>query len=254
MVEVDGWIETLRGEGARMTAAARAMSADAPVPTCPGWAARDLLRHMGGIHRWAASFVAEARAEPGSQTLEEIAGGWPGDEELADWFEAGYLRLVTVLEAAPPDVQCWTFMAAPSPLAFWSRRQAHETAIHRVDAELAAGRTVSHLSRWTPAFAADGIDELLRGFWPRRSTTARAETPVTLGVCCTDEADAWVVTMGPDGVHTELGIGEATCSVRGAAGDLYLALWNRGGSESLQFEGDRAVLTQFGETMQVRWA
>jgi hypothetical protein len=42
--------------------------------------------------------------------------------------------------------------------------------------------------------------------------------------------------------------------VRGAAGDLYLALWNRGRSESLETEGDRAVLEQFGETMQVRWS
>ncbi len=60
--------------------------------------------------------------------------------------------------------------------------------------------------------------------------------------------------MGPDGVHTSVGAGEATCSVRGVAGDLYFVLWNRGGSESLQIEGDRAVLTQFGEAMQVRWS
>jgi uncharacterized protein (TIGR03083 family) len=252
-MDVATWIDSLRQEGARMTAAGRSVSAEMPVPTCPGWVTRDLIRHVGGVQRWATSFVAEARAEPGSQTLEEVAGGWPSDEEQADWFEAGYLRLVSVLEAAPPDLQCWTFMAAPSPLAFWSRRQAHETAIHRVDAELAAGRTVAHLSRCTPAFAADGIDELVTGFWPRRSATARAETPVTLGVGCTDDDGAWVVTMGPEGVQTSVGAGEAACSVRGAACDLYFALWNRGGSESLQIEGDGVVLAQFGEAMQVRW-
>jgi uncharacterized protein (TIGR03083 family) len=259
-MEIESWIETLRAEGARMTAAARATSADAPVPTCPGWEARDLIRHQGGVHRWATRFVAEARTEPGSQTLEEAAGGWPGDEELADWFEAGYLRLVATLEAAPADLTCWTFMAAPSPLAFWSRRQAHETAIHRVDAELAAGRTVARLSPCPPAFAADGVDELVTGFWPRRSAPAGAEGPVTLGIRCTDESGAWVVTIGPDGVHTSADgadgageAGEATCSVRGAAGDLYLALWNRGRSESLETEGDRAVLELFGEALQVRW-
>lgn len=237
-----------------MTAAARAVPADAPVPTCPEWVTRDLMQHQGGIHRWATSFVAEARTEPRSEGLEVVAGGWPGDEELADWFEAGYLALVSALEAAPPDLQCWTFLTAPSPLAFWSRRQAHETAIHRVDAELTAGRTADHLSSVTPEFAADGVDELLTGFWPRRSATARAETPVTLGIRCNDQDGAWVVTMGPDGVHTSVGAGEATCSVRGAAGDLYFTLWNRGGNEPLQIEGDRAVLTQFGEAMQVRWS
>ena len=257
-METGTWIETLRQEGARMTAAARATSADAPVPTCPDWAARDLIRHTGGVHRWATTFVAEARAEPGSQTLEELAGGWPGDEELADWFEAGYLRLVAVLEAAPADLQCWTFLPAPSPLAFWSRRQAHETAIHRVDAELAAGRTEAHLSQFTPAFAADGVDELLTCFVPRRSTGLHSDSGATLGIECTDDDGAWVLTIGPDGVITTAGSssgsGPSDCTVRGAAGDLYLALWNRGRRERLQISGDRTALDLFGDAVQVRWS
>jgi uncharacterized protein (TIGR03083 family) len=253
-MEISAWIETLRQEGGRMTAAARAVPADAPVPTCPEWVARDLIRHMSGVHRWATSFVAEARAEPGTQTLEEIAGGWPGDEELADWFEAGYLRLVAVLEAAPPDLQCWTFLPAPSPLAMWSRRQAHETAIHRVDAELAAGRAKAQLSPFSPAFAADGVDELLTCFVPRRSTGLQSESAATLGIDCIEGDGAWVLTIGPDGVTTATGDGDADCTVRGAAGDLYLALWNRGRDERLQIEGDRDVLELFGDTVQVRWS
>jgi uncharacterized protein (TIGR03083 family) len=252
-MEIATWIETLRDEGARMTAAARATAADAPVPTCPEWVARDLIRHAGGIHRWATSFVAEARTEPGAETLEELAGGWPGDEELADWFEAGYLRLVAALRAAPPDLECWTFLPAPSPLAMWSRRQAHETAIHRVDAERAAGRSMAHLSGFMPAFAADGVDELLTCFVPRRSTKLRAESPATLAVRCADDDAAWVLSIGPEGVTTVAGAGEADCMLQGPAGDLYLALWNRGGDERLQIEGDRAVVQLFGQAVQVRW-
>lgn len=237
-----------------MIAAARATSADAPVPTCPEWVARDLIRHMGGVHRWATTFVAEGRAEPGTQTLEQIVGAWPGDEELADWFEAGYLQLVSALEAAPPDLQCWTFLPASSPLAMWSRRQAHETAIHRVDTELAAGRTADQLSSVTPEFAADGVDELLTCFVPRRSTKLRSESPATLGVRCSGDDGAWVLSIGPDGVTTSTGGGPADCTVRGAAGDLYLALWNRGRDERLEIDGDRGVLERFGEAVQVRWA
>jgi uncharacterized protein (TIGR03083 family) len=255
-MEIATWIETLREEGARLTAAARATPADAPVPTCPEWVARDLIRHLGGVQRWATRFVAEALSEPGSQTLEEVAGGWPGDEELADWFEAGYLRLVAALRGAPPDLQCWTFLRASSPLAMWSRRQAHETAIHRVDAELAAGRSVEHLSALEPAFAADGVDELLTCFVPRRSTKLRSEDPATLGVRCVDDAGAWMLSIGPDGVTTVAGAdaGAGDCTLQGAAGDLYLALWNRGGDERLQIEGDRSVLTMFGDAVQVRWS
>ena len=54
-----------------------------------------------------------------------------------------------------------------------------------------------------------------------------------------------------DGPSSE---GTAACTVRGAAADLYLALWNRPGAEALSIEGDRAVLDLFGESVQVRWA
>ena len=175
------------------------------------------------------------------ESLDDIVGRWPGDEELSDWFEAGYLALVAALDAAPPDLQTWTFLPAPSPLAMWSRRQAHETAIHRVDTELTAGRPEANLSAFTPDFAADGVDELLTCFVPRRSTGLRSEDVVTLGIRCVDDDAAWVLSIGPDGVTTTAGVGAADCTVRGAAGDLYLALWySVAAATRLSIEGDRA--------------
>ena len=66
-----------------------------------------------------------------------------------------------------------TFLPAPSPLAMWARRQAHETSIHRCYAESATGATTG----FDPTFAADGIDELLYGFY--ESVTRTAETTPT---------------------------------------------------------------------------
>ncbi len=94
----------------------------------------------------------------------------PRTPTLASWLRDGCAALAAALEAAPPDLQCSTFLRAPSPLAMWARRQAHETAIHRVDAELAAGLAPSADN---PVFAADGADELLTCFVPRRSTSLR---------------------------------------------------------------------------------
>ena len=253
-MEIAQFVETLRHEGARMTASARAVAPVTRVPTCPEWEARDLIRHMGGVHRWATTYVADPSVEMRKEGLDEVVGRWPGDEELSDWFEAGYLALVAALDAAPPDLQTWTFLPAPSPLAMWSRRQAHETAIHRVDTELTAGRPEADLSPCTPDFAADGVDELLTCFVPRRSTGLRADDVVTLGIRCLDDDAAWVLSIGPDGVKTTAGAGAADCTVRGAAGDLYLALWNRGRGDRLSIEGDRAVLDAFGDAVQVRWA
>jgi len=138
----------------------------------------------------------------------------------------------------------------------WSRRQAHETAVHRVDAELAAGRAVGPFA---PAFAADGVDELVSCFVTRRSSSLRSETPASLAVRCTDADAAWLLRIDADRVTTEAApdadaLDVADCSVHGAAGDLYLALWNRAGPEALAVEGDRGVLGLFLGQVQVRWA
>jgi hypothetical protein len=136
----------------------------------------------------------------------------------------------------------------------WARRQSHETAIHRVDAELAAGAAPGPFAA---PFAADGVGELLECFVPRRSTKLRADTPASLAVACTDADAAWLLRIGADGVTTQPGPAsrrDADCSVRGAAGDLYLALWNRAGPEALTVEGDREVLGLFLEQVHVRWS
>jgi uncharacterized protein (TIGR03083 family) len=252
-VEVTAHTEALRDEGDLMAEAARAADPGAPVPTCPEWAVRDLVQHMGGVHRWATRYVAEARPEYSPIDLEVLVGGWPEDADLTDWFVAGHAGLVAALTAAPADLECWTFLPAPSPLAMWARRQAHETAIHRVDAELSAGTVVSG---FTAPFAADGVDELLTCFVPRRSTKLRADVLTTFGVRCTDDPGAWVLDIGPEGVAAVNGVTEvnAACTLSGRAADLYLALWNRGGADALEVEGDRAVLDVFLEGVQVRWS
>ena len=215
---------------------------------------RDLVRHMGGVHRWATGYVAEARTEVLDVGLDEVVGAWPADTELAGWLRQGCAdaRWRAGRRAGRP--QCWTFLPAPSPLAMWARRQAHETAIHRVDAELAAGGAVDPFAA---PFAADGVDELLACFVPRRSTTLRAEPPAALAVRCTDATPPGCCASGPTASRRTLrpAAGDAgDCTVRGTAADLYLALWNRAGAEASTIEGDRAVLGLFRESVRVRWA
>jgi uncharacterized protein (TIGR03083 family) len=252
-VEVATHIEVLRVEGESMAAAAAAADPDTAVPTCPEWTVRDLVRHMGGVHRWATGYVADARTEVWDVELDDVVGAWPDDADLADWLRHGCDALATALAAAPPDLECWTFLPAPSPLAMWARRQVHETAIHRTDAELAAGTAVR---RCTSAFAADGVDELLVCFVPRRSTRRRAEVPTTLVVRCRDVDDTWALHADGDRITTTPGEsgGGAACTVTGKADDLYRALWNRAGVGDLVIEGDRELLGLFLEGMQVRWA
>jgi uncharacterized protein (TIGR03083 family) len=252
-VEIPVHIAAVREEGALMATAVSGADPDGTVPTCPDWTVRDLVRHMGGVHRWATGFV-RGRTEPVDADLDEVVGTWPADADLADWLAQGCADLVAALATAPDDLQCWTFLPAPSPRAMWARRQAHETAIHRVDAQLAVGHPVSP---WAPAFAADGVDELLSLFVPRRSTTLRADPPVTLAVDCADVDTSWLLRLDGHGVSTTRAAhddaGGAACTVSGKAGDLYLALWNRAGADGLTITGERAVLQQFSEGVRIRW-
>jgi uncharacterized protein (TIGR03083 family) len=250
-MEIPAHIDALRAEGARMVAAVGAADAGAAVPTCPGWTVRDLTRHAGSVHRWATGFVATGRTDPAGGGIDDVVG--PADGELAGWLADGCDALVAALEGAPDDMQCWTFLAAPSPRAMWARRQAHETAIHRVDAQVAAGIPVTPCA---PAFSADGIDELLMLFVPRRSAQRRADPPVTLAVRCTDVDASWLVRLDADGVAAAATTGSddtgATCTLRGTAGDLYLALWNRADPVGLDLEGEGDVLGRFVEGVRIR--
>ena len=257
-MNVDEHLSHLDDAGKRLGAAAEAAGLDAQVPSCPEWVVRDLVRHQGGVHRWAAGHIAPPRTEHWDADLDVVVGSWPGDNDLLGWFAAGHASLIEVLSNADPDLVCWTFLAAPSPLAMWARRQAHETTVHRVDAELAAG--------WRPAkvpaaFAADGVDELLTCFITRTPAgMLRADPGKALLVRCTDDLGEWLVSIGPERVTTSTGddaktaAATADCEVSGSANDLYLALWHRGPVSGLSIKGDAGVLDFFNEQVQVTWS
>lgn len=256
-MNVDEHLSHLDDAGQRLGAAAAAAGLDAQVPSCPDWVVRDLVKHQGGVHRWATSYIATPRTEPWDVDLDDLVGSWPRDDELLGWFAAGHASLIDALSNADPDLQCWTFLAAPSPLAMWARRQAHETTVHRVDAELAAG--------WQPAklpapFAADGVDELLTCFITRPRGRLRADPGKALAFASTDADGHWLVRIGPDRVTTSAGddaeaaAATADCQVSGNAEDLYLALWHRRPTTSLRIEGDAGVLDLFNDRVQVTWS
>ncbi|MEV7887710.1 maleylpyruvate isomerase family mycothiol-dependent enzyme [Streptomyces sp. NPDC002817] len=221
-METAEFVHILDQEGRSLAAAAEQAGTDAKVPTCPEWQVRDLLRHTGAVHRWAAGFVADRHPSPRPLgDLPDLDGA-----ALVAWYREAHGHLVDTLTAADPDIQCWHFLPAPSPLAFWARRQAHETAVHRFDAESARGGSPSGIA---PAFAVDGIDELLTGFHARQKSRVRSERPRVLRVRATDtEGAVWTVRLSQEPPAARRGAeGDAECEIAGPAGQLYLSLWNR---------------------------
>ena len=255
-MEITEHITAVGQEAELLAQAAQQGGLDVDVPTCPGWDMRELLRHLSMIHLWAAGHVAQLHEGSWGDELAELTEAWPDlavfwpdDEKLIDWYLETNANLVHTLESAPVDVDAWTFLPAPSPLAMWARRQAHETAVHRFDAENAAGIA----SGFDPAFASDGIDELLAGFAPRGSEFP-VESVRTMVVHAKDTDDRWHVTLGPDGITTFRGDGPADVTLAGDASDLYLVLWNRVEDSSITVTGDGEILDKWHDNMRVRWS
>jgi uncharacterized protein (TIGR03083 family) len=249
-VNVDAHIRALEAHGAGLAAAAATAGPDADVPTCPGWRVRDLLEHTGGVHRWAASYVRDRRMVPWT-TAEEARFFQPAKDPV-DSYTRSLRELTDALRDSPPDTECWSFLPAPTPIAFWARRQAHEAAIHRVDAERAASHDCP---QYDPAFASDGLDELICGFQGRGRGRLRADPPRTMSVAATDHERGWTIHIGPDRRTGGLGaVPDADLTISGTASDLYLLLWNRGDESRIALDGDRRLLDMWREKATVTWA
>jgi uncharacterized protein (TIGR03083 family) len=159
----------------------------------------------------------------------------PGAGELADWFAAGAAELVATLGSVDLDQECWTFSSSASTARFWVRRQAHETAVHRWDAETAAG----HPDLVDARLAADGVDEVAGFFYPREVELGRR---AALGTA---------VTLRPTdaGEPVVLGEGEPVAEAAGPAELLLLALWHRRSADALL---DGGSLTASGDVGAAR--
>ena len=115
-MEIAEHIDALRRQGEWLADAAERAGLDATVPPCAPWQVKDLLRHTGYIHRWAARHVTECLDQIlDGPSEEEILRGGTDDAGLLAWFRDGHAALVQTLATADPAVECATFIAAPSP-------------------------------------------------------------------------------------------------------------------------------------------
>lgn len=257
LVDVSDYIEHVAAEGDRFATAADKGALDVDVPPCEGWEMRDLVRHLGVIHLWAAANIAFPSDDyllvDDLAVLErywpELASAWPDDADLVSWYRRTNANLVRVLKSTPADHECFTFLPAPTALTMWSRRQASEIAIHRFDAEFSRGLP----SHFEPRFAADMLDELLSGFAPGEREIPVA-TERVLHVDAHDVGEHWYLTIDPQGMATSRQGGNADLTVTGTAAELYLLFWNRAPDSSVALTGDTDLMDVWHNNCRVRWS
>jgi uncharacterized protein (TIGR03083 family) len=241
-VEIAEYVDRLEAEGRALADAAERGGIEAAIEHCPDWTVRDLLGHIGYIHRWATDIVAGALPSPEGVGNHEP----PDDDELVRWVGDGHRNLVNTLRTAPDDVECFAFLPAPSPLAFWAQRQAMETAVHRVDVESAAG----DITPIDEALALSGLEEMLLGFGARRKTFEPGTMRLAPG-----DGEHWLVVLGATGAQPSRVTPDddttTDVTISGSASDVYLWTWNR--PAAVTITGDRAVADQWAK-VRVRWS
>ncbi|HVE98497.1 MAG TPA: maleylpyruvate isomerase family mycothiol-dependent enzyme [Mycobacteriales bacterium] len=225
------YLELLNQDGALLRTAAE-RDLDAPVPSCPGWTARDVVTHTAEVYEHKLACVALAGEKPDPWPPE-----WPADRDPLEWFDDAHTRVVAMLRETDPAAPSWTWWPADQTAGFWVRRMAQETAMHRVDTELASGAS-------TPIdaeLAVDGIDEVLMlmfaGDW-----TGDEEPELTGTVAVAAPARRWTIRMSPDLVDVEEAEQEVEATVAGEPSPLLLWLYGRAPIDVVSVYGSADVV------------
>jgi uncharacterized protein (TIGR03083 family) len=224
-------IDAARRQGAALLESAVKAGPAVPVTSGPDWTVLDLIAHLGGVHGFVLRTVRGEQA-----TFEPSSGSWP--DQLDRWNQV-FDALLAHLDQAGPDERVWTPPGFAPVMRSWARRVAHETAIHRLDADSAV-KDLPTLVYGTE-FAADGIDEFLTTLLPSRPPALVTGTVVYHAA---DAGRVWQVRLevGRPPVTTEP-TGSAVdpdVSVVGTADAVYRSVWGR--PSTAVVTGDRSVL------------
>lgn len=229
----------IQNQCAALRSAAIIAGPDARVLTCPGWQVSRLVGHLARVQ----CMVRAALRDPSGKDVQ--AERPPADwDELLDWWEKQSSGMVSDL--ADPARPAWLpWENAPQTAGSWARRQAHEAAIHRLDAEHARAASdgpdaVPSLT-FDPELAADGIDELIHWLLPPRATSKNSTSSGSVVLHATDTGRTWTLRIQP-GIVPTLSINglDGDLTIAGTADSVYRRLWGRPSHATIS--GDTTLL------------
>jgi uncharacterized protein (TIGR03083 family) len=233
----DWYLDHLRDDVERFAEVLGGGDLDAPVAACAGWDVGRLAEHLGQIHRWARFCAIHARPPGDDDPRPE-----PFDRSrAAGWFREGAAELIATLRDLDPDAPTWHPFPVDRVARVWPRRQAHETSVHRWDAE----RAVGDPAPIDPELASDGIDEYFELAVPRLVAREGLTLPTgSLHVHCTDVAGEWLVWSDGTGYHLVRAHQKGDAALRGPAEAILLRLWGRKSTRATELSpvGDEDVL------------
>lgn len=217
----------------RLAESAVAAGPDAAVPTTPEWTITDLVEHVGQTQNWIAEIIERRITDP-TQLPTEMAAIPTDPREWQTWLSESAQRVASACSGDALDAP--VFNAAGderSGTRFWMASVLNETVIHGFDAANAAGRPTDIEPDIAAALISNHLAMLTSPTWEmQRSESAHAirgtgQTLQWLATDTSDDAGAWFVERGPDGVTWHHGAQQADVTVTGPAGSLLLTMTRR---------------------------
>ncbi|MGB8960819.1 MAG: maleylpyruvate isomerase family mycothiol-dependent enzyme [Pseudonocardiaceae bacterium] len=245
----DRYLDALAAQSALFADALVGADLQQRVPSCPDWTLYQLAEHLGQAHRWATATVTRPATTPPDRSELDATAAPEDADGLGPWLRNGAGALVNAIRTADPGTPVWSW-AGDHSVGFWGRRMAHETAVHRADAELALGREFT----LEADLAADAISEWLGFLSLPNAVEYRPELAALRGkgqilhLHSTDpglgEAGEWIVRRTPSGPVWEHGHTKGDVAVRGPVVSLLLVLMRRVpvGDAPVDVLGDASVM------------
>jgi uncharacterized protein (TIGR03083 family) len=207
-------------------------AAAAEVPGCPGLTLETTLRHVGSVHRVTRLWARDGHRPEQWQRS-------PSDDDLVGFVRTGLEELLTELRRHEPAEPCDTWWPADRTHGFWRRRMTHETTVHRVDVQAAAGGPVDPVD---PEVALDGIDEVLFLWLGHRLGELRLSSPQHGAVALSAEQQHWLAIFEPGRSIArrvdEVEARSADAMVSANPMEVYLWSWGRLPDQSVRITGD----------------
>jgi uncharacterized Actinobacterial protein TIGR03083 len=235
--------ECLASDAARLREVANDVDGSTPVPSCPGWTVTDLVGHVALVYLHKVECMARG-VKPETWPPADLAE--EAKQQPLALLDRAYRALTHEFDTRLPNAPADGWYEPDRTVGFWIRRMAHETVVHRLDAELAAGVPSAPVP---DDLAIDGIEEFLYIFvmwgtsawleWARdilAEATGQDVRLVTTG-------GAWLVRPTPEGVRVVEDPSEPVATeVSAAPADLLRWVWGRAGDEAVAVSGDASRL------------
>jgi hypothetical protein len=221
--------------------------------------------------------VAPARSlvQDVSKPREDRWRRFPSSEDIGSEYGQARRRGGSQLRAGPRgrvrERERWTLRRADScrsqgasagAASFWIRRMAHETVIHRIDAELALAEPSAAIA---PALAADGIDEVLTVILTHetRQWTDQYATDLTdwgpRWLLVSAGPAQWRITMRPNGTDAmplrspPASAAPPAAAIHGDPDSLLRWAYNRGRANQVITTGDVRYTVIFADIFGSKW-